>query len=103
MDGIGIFTIIACVIGIIDFVICFVVMLKIISLFPKDAKISRYWKIAFSLVALFTIGYIVAIVSISLDFEIINQIMTPIVYVFGSLFVLIMVLLSLRTYKMIIK
>lgn len=103
MDGIGIFTIVSCVIGIIVFSICIYLMLKIISLFPKDAKISRYWKIAFSLVALFTIGYIVALVSIIIDFEIINQIMTPIVYVFGSLFVLIMVLLSLRTYKMVMK
>ena len=103
MDGISIFTIIACGIGIIVFTLSFVFMSKIVRLFPKDAKIRNYWLLAISLVGLFTVGYVVAIVSVSLDIELINQIMIPIVYMFGSLFVLIMVLLSLRTYKMIMK
>lgn len=103
MDFIAIFTIVSAAIGITIFIFCFFLMRKIISLFPEDAKISKYWKIAFALVALFTLGYISAIVSAILEIEIINQIITPIVYVFGALFVLVMVLLSFRTYKMIMK
>ena len=103
MDWINILTIVSSSIGIIVFGISFYFMIKIISLFPKEATISKYWKIALSLVVLFTLGYVLAIVGAAVDIDVLNQIITPIVYLFGSIFVLIMVLLSLRTYKMIAK
>jgi len=103
MDLLGIFTLVSAGIGIISFVFAFVLILKIIAMFPKGASITKYWKIAISLIIFFILGYIAAIISVILEIDIINQIITPIVYVFGAVFVLIMVLLSLRTYKMIIK
>ncbi len=103
MDLLGIFTIISASIGIISFSFCFYLILKIISIFPDGATIAKYWKIAFVLVIFFTFGYIMAIISAILEIDIINQIITPIVYLFGAIFVLIMVLLSFRTYKMLVK
>ncbi|MFX1534947.1 MAG: hypothetical protein ACFFDI_12050 [Promethearchaeota archaeon] len=101
VDEIGIFTILACIIGILNFLFSLNIMWKILGLFPQEAKIKKYWYSAIGLVILFGFGYIVAILSVITEFSIFNRIMVPIVYLFGSIFVVIMVLVSFRTYKMI--
>ncbi|MFX1254643.1 MAG: hypothetical protein ACFFCZ_23730 [Promethearchaeota archaeon] len=101
VDEIGLFTILACVIGILDFLFSLNIMRKILGLFPQEAKIKKYWYSAVGLVIIFGLGYIVAILSVIADLSEFNRIMVPIVYLFGSIFVVIMVLVSFRTYKMI--
>ncbi|MFX0063492.1 MAG: hypothetical protein ACFFC7_15055 [Candidatus Hermodarchaeota archaeon] len=102
LDEIGLFTIFACLIGIILFIVSLYIMLKILGLFPKDAQIKKYWYAGIGLVVLFGFGYVVAIISVLSDLADLNRLMVPIVYLFGSVFVLTMVILSFRTYKAIV-
>ncbi|MFX0091519.1 MAG: hypothetical protein ACFFBD_07125 [Candidatus Hodarchaeota archaeon] len=101
LDFIGIFTIIACIIGIVSFIFSLYMMWKILGLFPKEAKVKNYWYAAVGLVMLFLIGYLVAILTTIFELSELNRVMVPIVYLFGSFFVVIMVVLSYRTYKVI--
>ena len=48
-------------------------------------------------------GYVVNIVAIYLENQDLKDIMVPVVYVFGAIFVVIMTTLSLRTYKVILE
>ncbi|RLA72756.1 MAG: hypothetical protein DRG30_07060 [Epsilonproteobacteria bacterium] len=104
MDAISILTIVFCVVGIIAFMFSIYSIIKIRNMFPQGAKIKNYWNIALYLVALFTLGYVVAIIGVSvIKLQLMKEIMTPIVYLFGSLFVLLIVRLSYQTYKMVLK
>lgn len=104
MDAISILTIIFCVVGIIAFMLSLYIIVKIRDMFPQGAKIKNYWNVALCLIVLFTAGYVVAIIGLSVTgLQIMNQVMVPIVYLLGSLFVLLIVRLSYQTYKMVLK
>ena len=91
-----------CSIGcIIIFLYCLYIIKKIRSLFP-GTKLIKKWQIIQALIILFLFGYIFNIIFLGLGFIEIVTIMTAIVYIFGALFVLIIVNLSYNTYKLIL-
>ncbi|MHA1232271.1 MAG: hypothetical protein ACTSRP_16720 [Candidatus Helarchaeota archaeon] len=90
------------VIGILIFIYCIILIKKILDLFPK-AKMRREWTICIILIAIFITGYIINIIGILLNIEFILDIMQAFVYLFGAVFVLIVVRLSYKTYKLILE
>ena len=87
--------------GVTFFIISLLIISKIKQLFP-GAPIIKKWKVIQTLIILFLFGYVFNILFLYLDFIAIVQIMTAIVYIFGGLFVLIIVNLSFKTYKSIV-
>ncbi|MHA1268452.1 MAG: hypothetical protein ACTSPY_01575 [Candidatus Helarchaeota archaeon] len=90
------------IIGIVIFIYCILIIKKILNLFPK-AKMRREWSISAILVGIFTGGYIINIIGILLNIEFILDIMQSFVYLFGAIFVFIIVRLSYKTYKLILE
>ena len=103
IDQIGIFTIITSLLGILLFIISLYFCWKILELFPKEAKIKRYWYLASALLIIFIFGYLTAIVSVIMENTDIQALKVPIVYLFGGIFVLVMITVSYKTYSTIIK
>ncbi len=102
------FSLICSIGGITFFVISLIIITKIKALFP-GANLIKKWKKIQALIILFLFGYAFNITFLYLNaMEIIDAteiiaLMTAIVYVFGGLFVLIIVNLSYKTYKLIIE
>jgi len=88
--------------GIIIFIVCEFIVLNILKLFPK-AKMRTDWKVIFILVIFFISGYVVNIIALLLNISPILMFMQAFVYIFGAIFVLIVINLSYRTYKILIK
>jgi hypothetical protein len=80
-------------IGIALFSFCLLIVRKILALFPK-AKMRKDWKIIVILIAIFIGGYAVNIVGILLEILDVLVIMQAFVYLFGALFVLIVIQLT---------
>jgi len=89
-------------IGICLFLICLLIVKKILDLFPK-AKMRKDWKVIAILILIFTAGYGVNILAILLELADVLVIMQAFVYLFGAVFVLLVIQLSYRTYKLIVK
>ena len=87
--------------GIILFLYSLYIIKKIRALFP-GTKLIKKWIIIQALIILFLFGYVFNIIFLGLGFIDIVTIMTAIVYIFGALFVLIVVNLSYKTYKLIL-
>ena len=87
--------------GIIFFILSLIIIKRINTLFP-GTKIIKRWLVIQVLIILFLFGYVFNIVFLALDFIEIVTIMTAIVYFFGGLFVLIVINLSYKTYKVIL-
>ncbi|MFX1451238.1 MAG: hypothetical protein ACFFCM_10375 [Promethearchaeota archaeon] len=102
LDLLGYLNIICAIIGILLFTYCISIVLKILKLFPK-AKMTRDWKIINILIIFFLIGYAINILAVILELSPILIIMQAFVYAFGALFVLIVVRLSYKTYKILIE
>ena len=93
--------------GLAFFLISSLIIKRILELFP-NAKMTRDWKILFVLVLFFSFGYVINIVLlimqiVGFDVSLIIPIMTAFVYLFGGLFVFLIVRLSYRTYKVILE
>ena len=88
--------------GIIIFIICEIIIIKILNLFPK-AKMRLDWKVNFILILFFICGYLVNIIALLLNITVILMFMQAFVYIFGAIFVLVVINLSYRTYKILIK
>jgi hypothetical protein len=84
------------------FLFSLIIVRKILSLFPK-AKMRKDWKLIAILIGIFTVGYIVNIIAILLSLADVLVVMTAFVYLFGAIFVLIVIQLSYRTYKLILE
>lgn len=95
------FNLICSIGGILFFLYSLIIIRKIKELFP-GANIIKKWIIIQLLIILFLFGYIFNIVFLALELTEIVAIMTAIVYIFGALFVLIVVNLSFKTYKLLI-
>lgn len=95
------FNLICSIGGIGFFIYSLTVIRKIKQLFP-GAKIIKKWVIIQLLIILFLFGYISNIIFLALEMTEFVAFMTAIVYIFGALFVLIVVNLSYKTYKLII-
>ncbi len=89
-------------VGIGLFLFCLFIVKKILYLFPK-AKMRKDWKVISILIAIFTAGYGVNIIGILLEIADFLTIMQAFVYLFGAIFVFIVIDLSYRTYKLIIE
>jgi O-antigen/teichoic acid export membrane protein len=90
------------VIGMILFLYCLVVVRKILDLFPK-AKMRKDWMIIGILIAFFAIGYAVNIWALLANNLPVQTFMQSFVYLFGAIFVFVVIQLSFRTYKLILK
>ncbi|MGV9171244.1 MAG: hypothetical protein ACOC44_04635 [Promethearchaeia archaeon] len=88
--------------GVTFFIISLLIIKKIKALFP-GANVIKKWVIIQSLIILFLFGYLFNIIFLAIDAMNLVNIMTAIVYIFGALFVLIVVNLSYKTYKVIIE
>ncbi|MFX1321295.1 MAG: hypothetical protein ACFFAQ_06600 [Promethearchaeota archaeon] len=96
-----VFSFICSVCGAAFFLISLFIISKIKGLFP-GTKINKKWIIIQMLIILFLFGYVFNIIFLALDMPEIIAIMTAIVYIFGALFVLIVINLSFKTYKLIL-
>lgn len=101
IDVFGYLNIICAIIGACLFIYSVLIINSILTLFPK-AKIRKDWKIIDVLIIFFLLGYIVNIIAVSFEISSILIIMQAFVYAFGALFVLIVVRLSHKTYKILI-
>ncbi len=92
--------------GVTFFVISLLIVSKIKELFP-GANLIKKWVIIQALIILFLFGYMFNITFLTLaalgqNAQVVLNLMTAIVYVFGGLFVLIVINLSYKTYKTIL-
>ncbi len=97
-----IFSFICSISGAVFFVISLFIITKIKGLFP-GSKINQKWIIIQLLIVLFLFGYVFNIIFLALNMPEIIAVMTAIVYIFGGLFVLIVINLSFKTYKTILR
>ena len=90
------------VLGLILFLYCLLVVRKILQLFPQ-AKMRKDWMIIGILIGFFAIGYAVNIWALLTENLLVQSFMQSFVYLFGAIFVLVVIQLSYRTYKLILK
>lgn len=95
--------IIASLIGIGLFIYSSMKILNIMALLPKESKTKSYWSYALVLVIIFGLGYLFSIIAVLANQKAFLESITPFIYLFGSIFVLIVVLVSFRTYKAILE
>ncbi|MFX1345917.1 MAG: hypothetical protein ACFFBC_03540 [Promethearchaeota archaeon] len=95
------FSLICSIGGITFFIISLLLISKIKELFPAT-KLIKKWLIIQLLIVLFLFGYVFNIIFLLLELTGVTNIMVAIVYIFGGLFVLIIVNLSYKTYKEIV-
>ncbi len=95
--------ILASLIGIVLFLYSTTKILNIINLLPKESKTRSYWMYALILTIVFSLGYLMSIVAVLVDQKQLLDSITPFIYLFGALFVFIVVLVSFRTYKAILE
>ena len=88
--------------GLILFLYCLLVVRKILQLFPQ-AKMRKDWMIIGVLIAFFAIGYAVNIWALFTENLLVQSFMQSFVYLFGAIFVVVVIQLSYRTYKLILK
>ncbi|MFW9947064.1 MAG: hypothetical protein ACFFDX_09580 [Candidatus Odinarchaeota archaeon] len=100
-DMVYIFSFICSISGAAFFVISLYIITKIKGLFP-GSKINQKWIIIQLLIILFLFGYVFNIIFLALNMLDFIAVMTAIVYIFGALFVLIVINLSFKTYKTIL-
>ena len=95
-------TIISSIAGIFFFIYSYLVINKIKTIFPSG-KVRKKWSLIQILIGIFLIGYIANIIfNFTENIEVI-LIMTAIVYIFGGIFVFIIINLSYKTYRLIVK
>ncbi|TXT53333.1 MAG: conserved membrane protein of unknown function [Promethearchaeota archaeon] len=87
--------------GIVFFIYSLTIIKKIKELFPQS-EIIKKWKVLQVLIYIFLFGYVVNIVSLFLGWDELIIYMTSTVYLFGAIFVLLIINLSFKTYKTII-
>jgi hypothetical protein len=92
------------VIGAVIFLYCIYLSWNIIKMFPESSKTLKYWYVAILLIAAFFIGYLVNIyvVAVLQDTDL-QLLLTSFVYLGGAVFVLVVVWVSYKTYKIILQ
>ena len=89
-------------VGLIILMYCVLYTNKILKLIP-EAKVVKNWKIIKILILFFLVGYVANIIAIFTELDAFLIIMQAFVYFFGAVFVLMVVRLSYKTYKLIIE
>jgi methyl-accepting chemotaxis protein len=95
------FGVICSVGGVIVFLYSLTIIKKIKNLFPKS-EIIKKWRILQALIFIFLLGYLVNIIALFLELDVLIIYMTSIVYLFGAIFVLLIINLTYKTYRTII-
>ena len=101
LDWISYFSLICSIGGIIFFLYSLILVKKIKELFP-GTNILKKWIIIQALIVLFLIGYVFNIILILFQQTELIILMVAIVYIFGGLFVAIIIRLGNKTYKTIL-
>lgn len=100
MEYYSILNIVCAIAGMFIFIYCIQIVSKILLLFP-NAKMTKSWKIIRVLIVFFLIGYVLNIIAVFLEMNEVLLIMQALVYLFGALFVFIVVRLSHITYQLL--
>ncbi len=100
MDSLEWINIIFAAAGMVLFLYCIIQVRNILQLFP-NAKMNKSWKIVNILIAFFLVGYLINIIAVFLQLVPVLLFMQSFVYLFGALFVLIVVRLSYRTFRIL--
>jgi hypothetical protein len=87
--------------GIIVFLYSLTIIKKIKNLFPQS-EIIKKWRVLQALIYVFLLGYLFNIIALFYDLDLLIIYMTSIVYLFGAVFVLLIINLSYKTYRTII-
>jgi hypothetical protein len=87
--------------GICFFILSLRIIIKIKEMFPGSPVIKK-WNTMMILIYIFLAGYVFNILFLALELTAITTVMTAIVYVFGGLFVYLIINLSYKTYKSMI-
>ena len=95
-------TIISSFIGILFFIYSYFVINKIKAIFPSG-KVRKKWNLIQILIGIFLSGYITNIIFNLIENTEIVLIITAAVYIFGGIFAFIIINLSYKTYKLIVK
>lgn len=95
--------ILSSIVGLLIFIYSAMKVLNIMSLLPKESKTRSYWLYAILLIVLFGLGYLFSIVAVLTGQQNLLLSIIPVIYIFGAIFVLIVVMVSLRTYKAILE
>lgn len=95
------FNIVCSIGGIIFFVYSLILIRKIKKLFP-GSSVTKKWMLRELLIVVFLLGYGFNIVFLVLQLTEILTIMTAMVYIFGGLFVFVIIKLVYNTYKTIL-
>ncbi len=80
------------------FTYCISIVKQILKLFPQ-VKTRKNWKVIILLIIFFLFGYLINIIAILLNVTELLIVMQAFVYVFGALFVMLVVTLSRKTYQ----
>lgn len=101
LNWISLMTIASSIAGIFFFIYSYMVVIKIKKIFPSG-KVRKKWSLIQVLIIIFLIGYLVSIIFNIIENVEVVLIMTAIVYIFGGLFVFIVINLSYKTYRLIV-
>ncbi|UYP45640.1 hypothetical protein NEF87_001925 [Candidatus Lokiarchaeum ossiferum] len=100
MDPIPLLSLVCSSIGAVLFAIAVVFEFKIIKKL-KQIKKPISWAFLTFFTLFFILGYIVNIISIIWELEILQQVFGALVFIFGAIFLLIVIIVSFHTYGMI--
>ncbi|MHA1436988.1 MAG: hypothetical protein ACTSPD_05385 [Promethearchaeota archaeon] len=101
LDWIFYLNLICSVFGIIFFIYCLFIISKIKEIFPSGSVVKKWVRIQI-LIIIFLGGYIFNIVFLLFEQNTFINFMTAIIYLFGGLFVLIIIDMSYKTYQTIL-
>ena len=88
------------IIGAVLFIYAIKIEMEIIGRL-KQLKNPNKWKFAMGFTAFFTIGYIINILCIVMGWELAKEIFGALVFLFGAIFLVLVISISNKTYKAI--
>ena len=100
MDPINLLYLVCSIIGAGLFVVAAFYEVQIIKKLDQLKKANK-WKIALGLTLFFFVGYIVSVVGVLDNNIVLLQIFNALVYLFGAIFLLLVIMISFRTYSVI--
>lgn len=100
MDPINLLSLVCSIIGAGLFVVAASYEVQIIKKLDQLKKANK-WKIALGLTMFFFIGYIVSIIGVLDENMLLLQVFNALVYLFGAVFLLLVIMISFRTYSVI--
>lgn len=100
MEPVQILSLVSSIIGAMIFVVAIYFEAKIIQRLKKIKK-PREWQILTLFTAFFIAGYVINIVSIILELSLLQALFGGLVYLFGAIFLVMVIYISHKTYTLI--